>query len=70
MYIKTSLEGLNKNTLPLISTAGDTLEDEVNAVSKHFERISSSGHYSTEFFHHKISVFTARKHHAMVIILH
>lgn len=53
MYIKTALEGLNKSTLLLISTAGDTLDDEVNALGKNFERISSSCHYSTEFLHHK-----------------
>lgn len=49
----SALQGRNTNTLPLLSTTGDTLEDQANALGQHFEYVSSSAHYTTEFLHHK-----------------
>lgn len=47
-----SLKGQQAYPLPLVSQ-GNTLEDQANSLGKHFERISSSAHYSKSFLKHK-----------------
>lgn len=49
----SALQGRNTNTLPLVSTAGDTLEDQANALGQHFESVSSSAHHTAQFLEHK-----------------
>lgn len=48
-----ALRGSNTLTYPLVSTSGDTLQDQANALGKHFEYVSSSAHYSNNFLRHK-----------------
>ncbi|XP_077559480.1 uncharacterized protein LOC144174578 [Haemaphysalis longicornis] len=45
----------HKTTLPLVSTTGNTLEDQANTLAKHFELISSSLHYTDGFMKYKTS---------------
>lgn len=49
----SAIQGRNTNTLPLVSSAGDTLEDQANALGEHFEGVSSSAHHTTQFLQHK-----------------
>ena len=49
------LKGQQTHSLPLVSTTGDTLEDQANALAQHFEHVSSSSHYTDTFMKHKTS---------------
>lgn len=49
----SALQERNTNTLPLVSTAGDTLEDQANALGQRFESVSSSSHHTAQFLKHK-----------------
>lgn len=42
------------HSLPLVSTIGDTLEDQANAFSQHFQHKSSCSRYTNTFMQHKI----------------
>uniref|UniRef100_A0A6G5AB10 Putative tick transposon n=1 Tax=Rhipicephalus microplus TaxID=6941 RepID=A0A6G5AB10_RHIMP len=43
------IAGKQVHTLPLVNTQGDTLEDQANFLGAHFERVSSSSHYTDTF---------------------
>lgn len=50
-----NLKGQKTHTLDLVSTTGDTLEDQANALAQHFEYVSSSSHYTDNFMKHRTS---------------
>lgn len=50
----SALQGRQTSTIPLVSTTGDTLEDQANALGQHFESVSSSAHYTAQFLQHKL----------------
>lgn len=50
------LKGQQTHSLPLVSTTGDTLEDQANTLAQHFQHVSSSAHYTNTFMKHKTSV--------------
>lgn len=49
------LQGRSAHPVPLISTAGDTLEHQADAIGQHFEHIFSSTHYTDSFMRHKLA---------------
>lgn len=49
------LKGQQTHSLPLVSTTGDILEDQADALAQHFEHVSSSAHYTNTFMQHKTS---------------
>ena len=49
------LKGQQTHSLPLVSTTGDTLEDQADTLAQHFQHVSSSAHYTNSFLKHKAS---------------
>lgn len=49
------LNGQMTYNLSLVNSTGDTLEDQANALAKHFEHVSSSSHYTSTFIQYKKS---------------